>query len=178
MLSKVTFLASIFLILLLLHPTIQSGCKSDFTFEDHVCVISNPPSVKCWGFNSQGQLGMGNIDTIGNETFDMGSYLPSVNLGSDIPITLHMGEAVSCMVTTTFDSKCWGECDNGQCAQGSSDHRGNEPNEMGDYLDIISLGVGIQVASMSVGDDFVSIRSFSNQIKSWGYNGRGFVVIF
>ena len=37
--------------------------------------------VKCFGWNTNGQLGLGHTDDIGDEAYEMGDYLESIDFG-------------------------------------------------------------------------------------------------
>ncbi len=46
------------------------------------CVILDNDTVKCWGPNGNGQVGIGHANSVGNVANEMGEYLPVVNLGT------------------------------------------------------------------------------------------------
>ena len=48
----------------------------------HTCVILDNDTVKCWGYNSNGQLGLGNTVQIGSGSSEMGDSLAPVDLGA------------------------------------------------------------------------------------------------
>lgn len=47
----------------------------------HSCAIFQDDNVICWGINGNGQLGIGNSDTIGNEANEMGDRLNVIDFG-------------------------------------------------------------------------------------------------
>lgn len=51
------------------------------TGELHSCARLDNDAIKCWGFNSAGQLGIGDAVARGALASDMGDALPAVNLG-------------------------------------------------------------------------------------------------
>jgi hypothetical protein len=77
--------------------------------EYHACVILDDHKVKCWGSNSVGQLGLGDMKNRGASPGEMGDNLPTVDLG-----TGRTAKAIAARVYTTCallddDSvKCWG----------------------------------------------------------------------
>jgi alpha-tubulin suppressor-like RCC1 family protein len=46
----------------------------------HACALLDTGEVKCWGNNSNGQLGIGNTDTIGDAKSELGAALKAVPL--------------------------------------------------------------------------------------------------
>eukprot|EP01083_Nonionella_stella_P289971 986707_1 len=50
----------------------------------HVCVILDDDSIKCWGENTEGPLGLGDVSNRGDAANEMGDNLPAVDLGSKL----------------------------------------------------------------------------------------------
>ena len=48
----------------------------------HNCSMLDNVSVKCWGANASGQLGLGDTNTRGDNSSEMGDSLPVVDMGS------------------------------------------------------------------------------------------------
>ncbi len=46
----------------------------------HVCVLLDDETARCWGYNSAGQLGLGDKNSRGDEPDEMGAALPPVQL--------------------------------------------------------------------------------------------------
>jgi hypothetical protein len=47
----------------------------------HSCALLDDASVKCWGYNSRGQLGLGDTPDRGDDGGEMDDSLPAVDLG-------------------------------------------------------------------------------------------------
>lgn len=78
----------------------------------HACAIVNGGSLKCWGRNDKGQLGLNDTLSRGDGVNEMGDNLPTVDLGTGVVVTsVALGEAHTCAVIGDGDVKCWGEAD-------------------------------------------------------------------
>jgi len=66
-------------------PVVDLGSTSTVTQVSagyyHSCALLTNGQVKCWGSNSHGQLGLGDVANRGDAAGEMGDNLPAVNLG-------------------------------------------------------------------------------------------------
>ncbi|MBL8777231.1 MAG: hypothetical protein JNK12_14910 [Acidimicrobiales bacterium] len=51
----------------------------------HACAVLDDGTVKCWGDNERGQLGLGDTSVRGDAPGEMGDQLPAVDLGTPAP---------------------------------------------------------------------------------------------
>jgi alpha-tubulin suppressor-like RCC1 family protein len=106
----------------------------------HTAVLFNDGTVKCWGYNNEGQLGYGNIEDLGDEAGEMGNNLPVVDLGigrTAVQIAAGGNHTVALLDNGTI--KCWGRNDRGQLGYGDTESRGDEAGEMGNILPAVDL---------------------------------------
>jgi len=65
-------------------PTVDLGAgrtaRAISAGDRHTCVVLDNTSVKCWGENSYGQLGLGDNSTRGDNSSEMGDNLPIISL--------------------------------------------------------------------------------------------------
>jgi alpha-tubulin suppressor-like RCC1 family protein len=111
------------------------------------CALLDDDSLKCWGDNSDANLGIGisTIDTLwGNATGEMGDNLPAIDLGTGVNVsTLSIGEGFRCAIMKSSTAvKCWGKNNYGQLGIESTYAAwGEYPDAtMGDFLPYIRLG--------------------------------------
>jgi len=139
----------------------------------HTCALMAEGSVKCWGNNSVGQLGIGNTLNRGNNVDEMGDNLPAVDLGDGkIAIAISTGDFHTCALLNDSTTKCWGGNDEGQLGLGDNKNRGDEPNEMGDNLFTVDLGTGVKVTAVSAGSYHTCARVEKGNIRCWGAAGQ------
>ncbi len=142
----------------------------------HTCVRLDDNTVKCWGVDSWGVLGLGGINpTIGDQPNEMGDNLPVVDLGSNRTVVqLAAGEVHNCARFSDGSVKCWGN--NGYGALGQGDRliaRGDEPDEMGDSLPVVQLGSGRKALNISAGNMRTCAILDDHSVKCWGDNYWG-----
>ena len=118
----------------------------------HTCAILDDYSVKCWGDGSQGRLGQGNTDPIGDGNGLSVAIAPTISLGTGrTAIALTAGSSHTCAVLDNGTSKCWGNGTDGRLGYGNQNSLGDSAGEMGDALPAVSLGSGRTALAISAG---------------------------
>jgi alpha-tubulin suppressor-like RCC1 family protein len=105
----------------------------------HTCALLDDGEVKCWGYNAQGQLGLGDTATRGDEPGEMGADLPAVDLAGTAK-SVAAGTLSTCALLGTGAIRCWGSNLFGNLGLGDSANRGDGPGEMGSALPVVKLG--------------------------------------
>lgn len=91
-------------------PTLQRL----YTGSRHACALSDDNALKCWGLNTQGQLGILSNDSRGNAAGELGENLPLVDLGNFAIDSLALANQHSCAMSNAGAVKCWGNNNAGQ----------------------------------------------------------------
>ena len=145
--------------------------KALFARYNYTCAILDNNQVKCWGDNYFGQLGLGDTNNRGDEPYEMGDELPSVDLGEDRTTkAVIAGKNHTCAILDNNQVKCWGINNFGQLGLGDRMSRGDALNEMGDNLNTVDLGTGRSVKAITAGDSYSCAILDNDQLKCWGLN--------
>eukprot|EP01083_Nonionella_stella_P288194 980797_1 len=146
----------------------------------HTCILTHTGKAKCFGRNNFGQLGIGNNATKGNAPNTMSINLPFIDFGGSwVATQLAAGLEHTCALLSNVNGtapnviKCFGNGQYGGLGYGDTERRGNEANEMGDYLPPIDLGNGFDPIQIAVRFQSTCALSASNKIKCFGKNGHG-----
>ena len=143
----------------------------------HSCAVLDDASVKCWGHNDNGQLGLGDTTARGDQGGEMGDSLPSVDLGPGrTAVQLAVGGYHTCALLDDASVKCWGWNSGGYLGLGDTNDRGDGANEMGTNLPSVDLGAGWTVIEVAAGYDQTCARlehGAARALKCWGLNGYG-----
>lgn len=141
---------------------------------DHNCVLFDDKTLKCWGSSDLGQTGQGDKLIRGDGPNEMGSNLPTVNLGTGkYPVVMTSGYYHTCAILNDGNVKCWGANDSGQLGLGDTNHRGDQPNEMGDNLPNVDLGTGKVAIALAAGWTHTCALLAGGTIKCWGGSASG-----
>ncbi len=133
-----------------------SGVKAVKAGYYHTCAIMTTGAAKCWGINSSGQLGRGNIDDYALTPTDV------VGVDDSIIVSIAPGYLHTCAVTEDGHSLCWG---------------GNSYNQHGHIVTGAAIGYPDYVSGPS--GDFVNVEAgnhhscvltSSESVKCWGDN--------
>ncbi|HVJ21835.1 MAG TPA: hypothetical protein VM686_40805 [Polyangiaceae bacterium] len=145
---------------------------------DHSCALLDDGSVKCWGGNPRGQLGLGDTNDRGDEPGEMGDTLLAADLGDRRPLAVSAGGNHTCVLLEGGRVECFGASFAGVLGQGAvteigddtvpSAHLGDEPGEMGDALPAVDLGVGKSTLAISAGTRHNCALLADHSVKCWG----------
>ena len=80
----------------------------------HVCVLLDDGTVKCWGQNNYGQVGDGSTTNRNSPQ--------TINVGGTV-LKLAVGGYTTCVWLTSGTMKCWGYNSHGETGDGSTSHR-------------------------------------------------------
>ena len=133
--------------------------KSMSAGSTHTCAITAVNGVKCWGLNTNGQLGDGSIDpkTTPVDVSGLTSGVASISAGL----------SKTCAVTTGGAAKCWGLNRYGQLG---IPFNSSTPNSL-TPVDVTNLTSG--VASISAGGYHACSVMTGGGAKCWGFNNVG-----
>jgi hypothetical protein len=127
----------------------------------HTCAVLDDGTVKCWGYNDYGQLGIGSTTTW--------TYTPSGPIDFGIGRTamqISAGAFHTCAVLDDGTVKCWGYNDYGQLGIGSTTNTYTPSGP-------IDFGVGRTAMQISAGYEHTCAVLDNGTVKCWGYNDYG-----
>jgi len=140
----------------------------------HNCFMLDNGSVKCWGKNNLGQLGLGDTINRGDNSSEMGDNLPAIDLGTGRTATaIAAGNHHTCAILDNASIKCWGFNASGQLGLGNTSNRGDGSNQMGDNLTAIDLGSGRTATSITTGTGYTCVLLDDDSVKCWGWADFG-----
>jgi alpha-tubulin suppressor-like RCC1 family protein len=161
-------------------PAVDFGAgrkvKAVSSASDNNCVVLDNGTVKCWGDNSIGELGLDDLVDRGNMPGQMGANLPVVDLGTG-RTAVGLLKSISRTMCALLDNqtlKCWGRNFSGQLGIGDAINRGAAPGEMGDNLPAVDFGTGLHPLSIgAIGNDHTCMLLTGDRLKCWGEGGFG-----
>ena len=135
---------------------LASGVAAFSAGSYHTCAVLESGAVKCWGQNSQGQLGDGSS---ANRT----TPIQVSGLSSGVTAA-SAGGSHTCALLGIGGIKCWGDNQYGQVGDGTTDDRTTPTQASGLESGVISIAAG--------GSETCAIVS-SGGLKCWGSNNYG-----
>jgi alpha-tubulin suppressor-like RCC1 family protein len=124
--------------------------------DGHTCALYSTGVVRCWGSDSNGQLGngSGNVD----------SSTPVAVTGITTATDLAAGSRHTCALLSTGRIQCWGADDHGQLGNGATLADNASPVLVGNYTDFTQVAAG--------GDLTCAVRS-DETAACWGNDADG-----
>jgi len=120
------------------------------------CAVTTAGELKCWGWNSEGQLG--------RETTEDHSAVPLDVTGLSSGVATVSAGTHACAVTTSGGVKCWGRNTRGQLGDGTT-------TDSPVPVDVVGLSSG--VVSVSAGVIHSCALTDAGAVKCWGSNEYG-----
>jgi alpha-tubulin suppressor-like RCC1 family protein len=129
------------------------------------CALMIGGTVRCWGYNTQGQLGFGHTRTIGDD--ETPASAGDVPLGG-LAVSISMGSTHACALMETGAVRCWGSNTYGQLGYGHTRNIGDDetPASAGD------VPLGGTAISISTGERHTCALMSSGSVRCWGGWGR------
>ncbi|MCH9679992.1 MAG: hypothetical protein K0V04_01060 [Deltaproteobacteria bacterium] len=148
-----------------------NGCDNDCTESvvvgltagwSHTCAILDTGVVRCWGSNARGELGLGNVEAIGDD--ETPATRAPADIGTDAAMVA-AGDAFTCAVTVDGAVRCWGWNISGQLGYGNVLDIGDDelPSSVGDN----TLAAGV-ITTIATGTRSVCAAYDDGEVACWG----------
>jgi alpha-tubulin suppressor-like RCC1 family protein len=135
---------------------LDTGVTAIAAGESHTCAVTISGGVKCWGFNSNLQLGDGTTTT---RTAPV-----SVNLLARAAVAVTAGSFHTCALTINGGVTCWGDNWGGQLGDGTG---------MARTVPVAVSGLTSGVAAIAAGDYHTCAVTAGGGAMCWGSNESG-----
>ena len=141
--------------------------------DDHCCFLLDDNSIKCFGANSYGQLGIGSTTVV-----QFPDMVESVDIGTHVPAKIYCERKSTHVITTTGDLIGWGGNEQHELGYNDADYafgnkQGDAAGEMGANLIVTMTNVrdmGGRVCNINAlvtNDDIMYTTTNVAQTPSW-----------
>jgi alpha-tubulin suppressor-like RCC1 family protein len=136
----------------------------------HSCAILDDGTVRCWGYNHFGQLGIASTTGIGdNEPPSAAAALLAGTGGAAVAISA--GDMHTCAVLNDGGVRCWGWGTHGRLGYATTQNIGDD--ELGWAAGAVDLGPGRTATAVSAGVLHTCARLDDGAVRCWGHGGSG-----
>jgi len=139
----------------------------------HSCAVLTDSTVKCWGYNYNGQLGDGTTTdrTTPVEVSGITTAANAAVFANRAAASISLGNSHSCALLTGGAVKCWGSNNQGQLGDGTTTQR-TTPVEVLVITDRYVLST-TSATSIALGSDHSCALIADLTTKCWGLNDYG-----
>ncbi len=132
----------------------------------HTCALLDTGRVRCWGRGTEGRLGYGAEDDIGDD--EPPSARGDIDLGG-AAVQVAAGDRHTCALLDTGTVRCWGRGADGQLGYGNTRSIGDDesPASAGD------VDVGGLVRAIAAGRDHTCALLDTGRVRCWGRGADG-----
>jgi alpha-tubulin suppressor-like RCC1 family protein len=133
---------------------------------DTTCALTTSGRIRCWGSNDSGQLGLGNLNRIGDN--ESPASVPPVDLGGDEALAIDVGDQHVCAVMEDGTVACWGEGADGRLGYGNTSDVGGAvaPGTQ-------RVRLGAAALSVTAGNRHTCALLDVGVVRCWGFGGDG-----
>ena len=131
---------------------------------DHTCALTSAGAVRCWGFNSFGQLGDGTTITRSTPAAVSGLSSGIAAITAAGSGGFAAGEPYTCALTGAGGAKCWGNNQFGKLGDGTTTTRLTP-------VDVVGASSGL--VGISAGLSHVCAVTSAGGVRCWGQNLSG-----
>lgn len=135
-------------------------------YGSHACALLEGGSVKCWGANRYGQLGLAHTTTIGDD--ESPRTVPDLVLGQPAKKVI-VGKYHSCAILEDDSLMCWGWNDKGQLGYGHKDSIGDDETP----VSAGTVKLDGKVIDIALGRLHTCALLEGGQVRCWGWNSKG-----
>ncbi len=136
----------------------------------HTCALLDNGTVRCWGYNYDGNLGYSNTKNIGDNKTP-GSVGP-VDLGSGRTAkAITVGQRHTCALLDNGSVRCWGYSLDGRLGYGNTDSIGD--NETPGSVGPVNLGSGRTAKAITAGTAHTCVVLDDGSVRCWGNGANG-----
>ncbi len=135
---------------------LMSGVTAITAGNDHTCALVSGGGVKCWGNNTSGQLGDGNV-TPSPRPVDVTGLTSGVT-------AIAAGNGHTCAILSGGGVKCWGNNATGQLGDGTMTQR---------TTPVSVAGPASGVTAITTGNGFTCAIISGGGAECWGNNASG-----
>lgn len=134
---------------------------------NHACALLTDGSARCWGDNSQGQLGLGNTTA---QTNKVPAVIGRVKVATARKITsISAGSRHTCAVLDNGTATCWGQNASGELGLGSTTavSASQTPEQTG------AISLGASAISIGAGSNSTCALLAGGKVRCWGNGALG-----
>jgi cysteine-rich repeat protein len=132
----------------------------------HSCVLLVNGSVRCWGTNFAGELGLGHQEYVGDDEVPVD--VEPVRLG-EAAVQLSAGDNHTCAVLAGGVLRCWGRNSYGELGLGYIEYVGDDETPE----DVPPVDVGGAVTMVSAGAMHTCALLAAGTVRCWGFAHSG-----
>jgi alpha-tubulin suppressor-like RCC1 family protein len=132
----------------------------------HTCALLDTGKVRCWGNGSDGALGYGNTNSIGDD--ETPASAGDVEVGGTV-VQLAAGDGATCALLDSGAVRCWGSSPDGRLGYGNLNAIGDDeaPASAGD------VAVGGPVSRIAMGFWHTCALLKDGAVRCWGRASTG-----